>query len=299
MLNRETWKMKTQIMKFLIMITISVIAALATFSTSGHAQILKGRVVAYSAGEPTLVLKEWEVTVDTTATYVPYTLPSFLSVVITGHFGNYELYTHRVSQELGLEHQDSYNFSVKVDPNMQDGDIVRKEYYYYNLASTKPILAPSTPDTQPITVTQTPDTQPIPAPNNPTNPGNPITPTLPPVTNKPTVPSAPDVPSSPSNSVVPNSPMKTDAPATVTEEEQEPTENLPESNNQIDSNGNLRDTTQLGVVSNNVLVGTNNQIQQEGVELPETAAESKFSYGILFVLTTAISLIGICLKARN
>ena len=27
------------------MITISVIAALATFSTSGHAQILKGRVV--------------------------------------------------------------------------------------------------------------------------------------------------------------------------------------------------------------------------------------------------------------
>ncbi|MBJ7641796.1 hypothetical protein HAU11_09350 [Weissella confusa] len=93
--------------------------------------------------------------------------------------------------------------------------------------------------------------------------------------------------------------MKPDAPATVTEEEQEPTENLPESNNQIDSNGNLRDTTQLGVVSNNVLVGTNNQIQQEGVELPETAAESKFSYGILFVLTTAISLIGICLKARN
>lgn len=281
MLNRETWKMKTQIMKFLIIITISVIAALATFSTSGHAQILKGRVVAYSAGEPTLVLKEWEVTVDTTATYVPYTLPSFLSVVIPGHFGNYELYTHRVSQELGLEHQDSYNFSVKVDPNMQDGDIVRKEYYYYNLASTKPILAPSTPDTQPITVTQTPDTQPIPAPNNPT------------------VPSVPDVPSSPSDPVVPNSPMTPDAPATVTEEDQDPTENLPESNNQIDSNGNLRDTTQLGVVSNNVLVGTNNQIQQEGVELPETAAESKFSYGILFVLTTAISLIGICLKARN
>lgn len=281
MLNRETWKMKTQIMKFLIMITISVIAALATFSTSGHAQILKGRVVAYSAGEPTLVLQEWEVTVDTTATYVPYTLPSFLSVVIPGHFGNYELYTHRVSQELGLEHQDSYNFSVKVDPNMQDGDIVRKEYYYYNLASTKPILAPSTPDTQPITVTQTPDTQPIPAPNNPT------------------VPSVPDVPSSPSDPVVPNSPMTPDAPATVTEEDQDPTENLPESNNQIDSNGNLRDTTQLGVVSNNVLVGTNNQIQQEGVELPETAAESKFSYGILFVLTTAISLIGICLKARN
>ena len=273
--------MKTQIMKFLIMITISVIAALATFSTSGHAQILKGRVVAYSAGEPTLVLKEWEVTVDTTATYVPYTLPSFLSVVIPGHFGNYELYTHRVSQELGLEHQDSYNFSVKVDPNMQDGDIVRKEYYYYNLASTKPILAPSTPDTQPITVTQTPDTQPIPAPNNPT------------------VPSVPDVPSSPSDPVVPNSPMTPDAPATVTEEDQDPTENLPESNNQIDSNGNLRDTTQLGVVSNNVLVGTNNQIQQEGVELPETAAESKFSYGILFVLTTAISLIGICLTARN
>lgn len=273
--------MKTQIMKFLIMITISVIAALATFSTSGHAQILKGRVVAYSAGEPTLVLKEWEVTVDTTATYVPYTLPSFLSVVIPGHFGNYELYTHPVSQELGLEHQDSYNFSVKVDPNMQDGDIVRKEYYYYNLASTKPILAPSTPDTQPITVTQTPDTQPIPAPNNPT------------------VPSVPDVPSSPSDPVVPNSPMTPDAPATVTEEDQDPTENLPESNNQIDSNGNLRDTTQLGVVSNNVLVGTNNQIQQEGVELPETAAESKFSYGILFVLTTAISLIGICLKARN
>lgn len=295
MLNEGTWKMKTQVMKYLIMITISVIAALATLSTSGHAQILKGRVVAYSAGEPTLVLKEWEVTVDTTATYVTYTLPSFLSVVIPRHFGNYELYTHRVSQELGLEHQDSYNFSVKVDPNMQDGDIVHKEYYYYNLASTKPILAPSTPDTQPITVTQSPDIQPIPAPNTPTNPGNPITPTLPPVTNKPTVPSVPDVPSS----VVPNSPMTPDAPATVTEEEQEPTEKLPESNNQIDSNGNLRDTTQLGVVSNNVLVGADNQIQQEGGELPETAAESKFSYGILFVLTTAISLIGICLKARN